>query len=233
MICTRNERHWYFLFHLSTTLFDNYQGQNDYLGQFLGYEKIYLNHLLNLEMQPNDPACSSCGQGEAGFRCLDCYGSHSWCRSCLIERHASHPFHRPQLWKAGSFEDISLCELGYVFVLGHSCSGGGSCPDDDNLFGDRQMTLIHINGIFQHCIRFCRCQGASSDHEQLFCNRLFPSSFDRPETAFTLDVLDYFGIDTMECKTSAQSFFQKLHRFTNNAFPDQLPVCSSTDVITK
>jgi hypothetical protein len=39
-----------------------------------------------------------------------------------------------------------------------------------------------------------------------------------------LDVLDYFGIDSMECKTSAQSFFQKLKRVTNNAFPDELPV---------
>jgi hypothetical protein len=86
------------------------------------------------------------------------------------------------------------------------------------------MTLIHVNGIFEHCVRFCRCQGADLEHEQLFNHRLFCSTFDRPETAFTLDVLDYFGIDSMECKTSAQSFFQKLKRVTNNAFPDELPV---------
>jgi hypothetical protein len=88
------------------------------------------------------------------------------------------------------------------------------------------MTLIHVNGIFEHCVRFCRCQGAIPEHEQLFSYRLFSSTFDRPETAFTLDVLDYFGIDAMECKTSAQSFFQKLRRVTSNAFPDDLPVCS-------
>jgi hypothetical protein len=41
-----------------------------------------------------------------------------------------------------------------------------------------------------------------------------------------LEVLDHFGIDAMECKTSAQSFFQKLRRVTNNAFPDEVPVCS-------
>jgi hypothetical protein len=89
------------------------------------------------------------------------------------------------------------------------------------------MTLIHVNGVFEHCIRFCRCQGACSEHEQLFSHRLFPSTFYRPETAFTLDVLDYYGIDAMECKTSAQSFFQKLRRVTNNPFPDDVPVCSS------
>jgi CxC2 like cysteine cluster associated with KDZ transposases len=86
------------------------------------------------------------------------------------------------------------------------------------------MTFINVNGVFEHCVRFCRCTGALSDHQQLFAHRLFPSTFDRPETAFSLDVLDYYSIDAMECKTSAQSFFQKLRRVTNNAFPDEVPV---------
>ena len=89
------------------------------------------------------------------------------------------------------------------------------------------MMVIHVNGIFKHCIRFCCCPNVTLEHEQLFCHWLFPSTFDRPETAFTLDVLDYYGIDAMECKTSAQSFFQKLRRVTNNAFPDEVPVCLS------
>lgn len=88
------------------------------------------------------------------------------------------------------------------------------------------MTLIHVNGVFEHCVRFCRCLGAMSEHEQLFKHRLFPSTFDRPETAFTFDLLDYFSVDSMECKTSAQSFFQKLRRVTDNAFPDEVPVSS-------
>jgi CxC2 like cysteine cluster associated with KDZ transposases len=93
------------------------------------------------------------------------------------------------------------------------------------MFGDRRLTVIHVNGIFEHCVRFCKCQGAKSEHIQLFDHRLFPSTFDRPETAFTLDVLEYYGIDAMECKTSSQSFFQKLRRVTNNAFPEEVPVC--------
>jgi hypothetical protein len=203
---------------------DHLQGQNDYLRQFLTHEKSYLDHLLNLEISPSDGGtCITCGNLEAQFRCLDCYGPHWWCKSCLIKSHTHHPFHRPQHWKDGSFENVALCDLGYVFILGHSSSGRG-CPEDGNLFGDRRMTVIHVNGVFQLCVRFCRCHGASSEHEQLFCHRLFSSTFDRPETAFTLDVLDYYGIDAMECKTSAQSFFQKLRRVTNNAFPDEVPV---------
>ena len=88
------------------------------------------------------------------------------------------------------------------------------------------MTLIHVNGLFNHSVRFCRCQGAIPEHEQLFQHRLFCSSFNRLQTAFTLDVLDYYGIDAMECKTSAQGFYHKLRRVTNNAFPDEMPVGS-------
>ena len=143
-----------------------------------------MNYLLNLEAPPTNLTCSTCGHIEAGFHCLDCYGSHWWCQSCLISCHVHHPFHCPQQWKDISFENVSLCNLGYIFVLGHS-SSGRSCPDDDNLFGDCHMTVIHMNGMFEHCIRFCRCPGASSEHEQLFCNWLFPSTFDRPETVRT------------------------------------------------
>jgi KDZ transposase family protein len=209
---------------MTRSLTDHSKGQNDYLEQFLHHQKSYLHHLMNLEMPPFNPHCSSCRKDDAQYRCLDCYGPHWWCKPCLIKSHIQHPFHRPQQWREGSFENVSLCDLGYVFVLGHSNSCG-FCPEDDgNWFGDRRMTIIHVNGVFEHCIRFCRCQGASSDHEQLFLHRLFPSTFERPETAFTFDVLSYYAVDALECKTSAQSFFQKLKRVTNDAFPDEVPV---------
>ncbi|KAI6008512.1 hypothetical protein EDC04DRAFT_2610915 [Pisolithus marmoratus] len=51
--------------------------------------------------------------------------------------------------------------------------------------------------------------------------RLFPASISKPKTAFTFTVLDHFLIDALECKTSAMSFYQKLKRFTNNAFPER------------
>ena len=47
----------------------------------------------------------------------------------------------------------------------------------------------------------------------------------KPQTAFTFNVLDEFLIDSLECKTSAFSFYSKLRRLTDNAFPDTLPVC--------
>ena len=78
----------------------------------------------------------------------------------------------PQQWKDWSFENVSLCDLGYVFILGHS-SSGHSCPEDDNLFGDWWMILIKVNGAFEHCIRFCCCHGASSEHKHFSATNYF------------------------------------------------------------
>ena len=193
--------HWY-----SPTLSDNLKGQNDFLEQFLGHETTYLNHLLNLELPPTDLSCTACHAKEARFRCLDCHVPHWWCQACVVKNHSLHLFHCPQQWKEGLFKKVSLCNLGCILVLGHSGSGL-QCPEDDYFFGDWRMTIIHVNGIFEHCVRFCHCGGAILEHEQLFTHRLFSSTFDWPGTAFTFDVLDYYGINAMECKTSAQSFF--------------------------
>ncbi|KAI6023234.1 hypothetical protein BKA83DRAFT_40676, partial [Pisolithus microcarpus] len=68
------------------------------------------------------------------------------------------------------------------------------------------------------------CPGSDSSdwHLDLLRQRLFPASISKPQTAFTLGVLDHFLIDALECKTSAMSFYQKLKRFTNNAFPERV-----------
>jgi hypothetical protein len=57
---------------------------------------------------------------------------------------------------------------------------------------------------------------------------LYPASIERPETAFTFSLLDYFQVDAVECKTSANNFYNKLRRLTNSLFPDTVPVSHSS-----
>jgi hypothetical protein len=61
-------------------------------------------------------------------------------------------------------------------------------------------------------------------YAQLLRLGLYPSSTERPETAFTFSLLDYFDIDALECKTSANNFYNKLRRLTDSLFPHQVPV---------
>ena len=102
----------------------------------------------------------------------------------------------------------------------------GSQEDDDV---DLEVTedvliIVHTTGVFQHRIRWCTCIGCPGRHMQLFQMRLFSCSSRRPRTVFSFDVLDYFTIDAMECKTAAQSFYTKIRHVTNNAFPHMVPV---------
>lgn len=91
--------------------------------------------------------------------------------------------------------------------------------------GLSNLVIVHSTGVYSHCVSWCQCPGAEKDrHLHLLKAKLFPASITRPQSAFTFDVLDNFLIDTLECKTSAMSFYQKLRRFTNNAFPHTIPV---------
>jgi hypothetical protein len=84
--------------------------------------------------------------------------------------------------------------------------------------------VVDSSGVFHHTIRSCSCQSARSFHAQLLDMRLYPATMSRPETLFTFSVLDYFHIDSLECKTSALNFYNKLRRITNSHFPNDVPV---------
>jgi len=140
----------------------------------------------------------------------------------VVKAHLCLPFHRLQRWNGQFYEAISLQDLGFTLNLGHN---GDVCPLRTGN-GD-QITVVDSAGIFIHLVKWCRCKGPSNEdkHLQLLHHRLFPSTTFKPQTAFTFNVLDEFLIDSLECKTSASSFYSKLRRLTNNAFPGTLPVC--------
>jgi hypothetical protein len=99
--------------------------------------------------------------------------------------------------------------------------------DQDSDADDTVLVIVHSTGVFQHRVRWCTCSSAPKHNIQLLHSALFPASMKLPRTAFTFDVLDHFYVDSMECKTSANSFFMKLRRLTNSAFPDLVQVWSS------
>jgi len=86
------------------------------------------------------------------------------------------------------------------------------------------VVVTDIGGVFQHHIGWYTCDGVPDKPMQLFQEQIFPASYTRVKSGFTFNVLDHFYLDAMECKTAAMSFFQKLRRMTDNAFPDKVHV---------
>ncbi|KAG1721504.1 uncharacterized protein EDB91DRAFT_1240303 [Suillus paluster] len=187
----------------------------------------------------NNGKCNDCGEGEGLIRCLSCSGTP----------HQHNPFHNLQLWNGRFYETTTLQAQGYIMYLGH---GGEPCPNlshqpdpspwedlgsmedvfaqeegdtiNDTQLGVSNLVIVHSTGVYSHSVSWCQCPGAEKAHHlDLMKAMLFPASLTCPQSAFTFDVLDNFLIDALECKTSAMSFYQKLRRFTNNAFPDKIP----------
>ncbi|KAI6097097.1 hypothetical protein F5141DRAFT_1205735 [Pisolithus sp. B1] len=192
------------------------KSQNDYIREWLPWRAEYLNIIL---------------EGEQLAKGGDF--------PCAVKVHRNLPFHKVQRWNGAHYQPTSLMDLGFLWHIGHGedpCPCNWSDPDPEEsgyVTGDGpsnhrkssqfQMTIVHTEGIFSHEVWVCKCPGSDPNdwHLDLLHQRLFPASISKPKTAFTFDVLDHFLIDALECKTSAMSFYQKLKRFTNNAFPER------------
>ncbi|KAG1724150.1 uncharacterized protein EDB91DRAFT_1087569 [Suillus paluster] len=197
--------------------------QNDFLRDYLPWCPEYISLLLGLEQLTKEGICDTCGE-EDGF---------IW-----LKAHVYLPFHNLQWWNGKCYQSTTLLDQGYVLYLGH---GGEPCPyssklsdsspwadlggDLNDVFMDGEveeetvetahetksivtkLVIVHSTGVYSHHVAWCQC----------------PASITQPQTAFIFNVLDHFLIDALECKTSAMSFYQKLRRLTNNAFPDKIP----------
>ena len=143
--------------------------------------------------------------------------------SCPKRSHASQD---PQPSDGIHHSNISQEDLGEESGEDDDLEGLHDEAAEDGNFNpeDVVVVIIHSTGIFRHKVCWCSCTGPRDHHLQLLRYRLFPASLTRPRTAFTFDVLDHFHIDSMDCKTAAMSFFAKLRRFTDNAFPHTVQV---------
>jgi CxC2 like cysteine cluster associated with KDZ transposases len=230
------------------------QSQNDFLRQWLPYRNDYLRELLAHEARAQVHGCVNCATTEAPIRCVTCTGGHSWCKECIVTTHTNLPFHKLKTWNGSFFAPTSLFDLGFVWHLGHGgkpCPNNDAANWED--FSDRNrkgedeeeeeeeeevveerahfdttsttvMTLVHTTGVFTHRISWCCCPSSTRQDRQLIQTSLFPSSFTRPKTAFSFEVLEHCSADALECKTATMALYAKIRRLTSNEFPHKLPV---------
>ncbi|KAH9884294.1 hypothetical protein C8Q73DRAFT_661163, partial [Cubamyces lactineus] len=155
-------------------------------------------------------------------RCTDCISHAHFCRDCLLAHHRHNPFHRLLRWDAsgGFWERISMADLGFELHAGHS---GRPCsaPGPRNA---RDMVIVHCGGVVEMRVNFCRCASAQDEIKQLLALGLFPGSWKRPQTAYTIDLLNSFQLLSFHAQTSAHDFYAYLRRLTNNVLADEVVV---------
>ncbi|TFK63616.1 hypothetical protein BDN72DRAFT_872268 [Pluteus cervinus] len=157
--------------------------------------------------------CSLCTDPAALYRCKECEGNELFCKGCMVSSHKRNGLHRIEFWNGFCFEFSSLKSLGLVFQLGHPigeiCSKPIPSPDND-------FVVIHINGIHEVSVNFCKCHDAPERHIQVLRYGWFPATTHHPRTAASLAVLKHFQIHSFESKCSALEFYQALVRLGDN-----------------
>ncbi len=146
----------------------------------------------------------TCGSGSLSqYRCRSCHLRPPSCPQCIKTTHHHLPFHRIEKWNGHYFEKTSLCNLGFVFSLGHS---GEPCPNQLEI-AFRKVIVVDVNSYHDIDLRFCFCWDHELDEaKQLFGHQLFPATVVRPETVFTMEVLDSFDIHHSTSTKSVELF---------------------------
>lgn len=114
---------------------------------------------------------------------------------------------------------MQLGELGYELHLEH---GGAHCPGA--LRDVRDFVILHDHGIVQLSIVFCCCKEAAPETMQLMCVSLWPATWEKPNSAITLQALKIFDSLTVNAHTTAHDFMRHLERLSNVVVPDEVKV---------
>jgi hypothetical protein len=185
------------------------------MSEWILRKHLYMDALLDFEDVGEDPLCSRCKSPNSGlFRCFTCLGRGNYCQSCIVYMHSLMPLHRIARWdqSAGCFINTSLASLGLILNIGHK---DDQCPHVSQ--GDlRSVTVVHTNGIHEVLVRFSMCTHSYSPDLQLFSFRLFPSTVNSPQTAFSFEVLQQFHFYHLEGKGSVYTFMNAIERLTDD-----------------
>ena len=142
----------------------------------------------------------------------------------MCEAHRNAPFHWVEEWiqpqpnvPKWCFRKRDLSQLGFVYSLGHQgrrCHQVASGPSKIH-----NLVITHVNGIHNVCIEYCECSSPCrvSQEEQLVLTGLIPASFQKLQSAFSVEVLQDAHEDILSSRKSTYDYMRKLRRRTDNS----------------
>lgn len=186
-----------------------------------------LDALRSLQAPSGDGRhCGKCQEDvQPLYRCRQCFRPPLLCQHCILSTHSQSPLHLIDKWNGHHFSKETLANLGLILHVGHP--GSEPCPNTKDTI---DTTVVHCNGVQSCRIQYCGClmdSGAPRPQEhslQLMLAGLFPASFKRPRTVFTLELFREFRHLSHHAKTNARDFMASKVRMTNNVFQEEVTV---------
>ena len=230
---------------------DKWQSPSARMRQFLTkWAKVAQQATLYREAGPIFPrTCDSCparfsgDPNDALYRCCDCFCPAVECADCTLNSHRRNPFHRVDVWapERGFWDRIPLSQVTtatnrkVVIELGHPL--GVPCPTAVGRPSTRKMTIVHDHGINEYIVRFCGCDDSETQQPvpepiQLIRFGLWPGSWKRPESAYTISALRDHQLLGLQAQMSTHDYVQYLRRTTDIVCPEDVPVRNFHDAAT-
>lgn len=135
-----------------------------------------------------------------GFRYVITYPSAEIITNILYQR-----------WNGLYFSNETLQNIGLKIQLGHD---GADCAAPAAKSTD--FEVLDTSGQHTITLSFCGCPGAPHPRVQLLRSQWFPATTNRPNSAFTFDVLNMFQLLNLQGKISAYDFYESMMRKTDN-----------------
>ncbi|TCD59923.1 hypothetical protein EIP91_011184 [Steccherinum ochraceum] len=188
--------------------------------RFLPYRPAFLDEILRGDgpgTNTTPHACLTCGAGDVKLvKCKDCHGQPMSCVQCLLKKHRSLPLHHVEEWTGTMLKKTTLKELGLRVYLGHN---GGICKCPGIRW--KAFAVGDLSGFHEVDVTFCCCNddndGVVYSWAQLLRVGWFPASTDRPSTAFSIQMLDFYLELNAQAKTNVYDFHKTLARVTDNS----------------
>lgn len=201
-----------------------YQVARDKLDEAGAHIPLMLQCLLEREAHSAIPGpCQLCGHRPALYRCRDCSEPPALCAACVCQTHRHAPYHWVEEWiqphldnPRRCFQKRDLSELGLVHYLGHE---GRRCKQVSSGTPEiHTLVVTHVNGIHAVRVEYCECSSPRRrrPEEQLVLAGLIPASFQKLQSAFTVEVLEDAHEDILASRKSPYDYMRKLRRRTSN-----------------
>ncbi|KAI0682452.1 hypothetical protein BC835DRAFT_1235178, partial [Cytidiella melzeri] len=152
------------------------------------------------------------------------------CCSCIIQSHQSLPLHFLEHWNRGFFKRCTLMDLGFIIQLGHHSGNCPSIPTEKQNDPISRITVVNVTGVQDVHVQYCRCAPAHSftpkaQPLQFLSAQMWPSTYLRTCTVFTLQALQFFQQLTLQSKVSAYDYLGTLRHLTNNPCGNDVKDC--------
>lgn len=132
-----------------------------------------------------------------------------------------------QRWNGNYFSDETLQNIGLHIQAGHEQDEAAHKQDEaahkqdgpvcaHPVFKSTTFEVLDLTGQHTVTISFCGCSGAPHQRVQLLRLGWFPATTNRPNTAFTFDLLNTFQLINLQGKLSVYDFYQSLLHKTDN-----------------